>query len=165
MNEENRDLDAEAAHKSTNKAPGWSIFLLVALVAHQCEEWWGGPGFSAWAQATLGVDLTPARFLVINAIGLLLFTAGMIGAIRSARLAWLVVTISALLVLNGTIHVLATAAFATYSPGTLTGALLYLPLGGLALFSMFHSLPRPVYWRAVFAGIAIHALATLAALS
>jgi len=70
---------------------------------------------------------------------------------------------SALLFLNGALHLLATAAFATYSPGVVTGALLYLPLGGLALFYLSRLLPSPMFTRAVLAGIAVHAVVALAA--
>ena len=92
-----------------------------------------------------------------------LFTAGIFGAVRSPRFAWVVVAMSALLFLNGALHLLATVAFATYSPGTITGTLLYLPFGGFALFSMSQALPRPVFARAVVGGIVFHALISIAA--
>ena len=80
---------AARAHSGGNAAPRWSFFLPAVYVAHLCEEWWGAPGFSAWTRATLGAEVSPSRFLVINAVALLLFTLGIIGAVRSSRLAWL----------------------------------------------------------------------------
>jgi len=153
------------AHGGRDAAPRWALLLPVLFVAHLCEEFWGGPGFSAWARATLGAEVSPSRFLGINTVGLLLFTAGVIGAVRSRHLAWIAAAVSSLFLLNGVLHLLATVAFAAYSPGTITGALLYVPLGGLALLSMKRSLPGPVFGRAVLAGIAVHALATFAAFS
>jgi hypothetical protein len=137
--------------------------LVAAYIAHLCEEWWGGTGLPRWFHSTLGADVSPDRFLAINTVALPLFVAGMTGAISSSRLAWIAVALSALLLLNGVIHLLATAAFATYAPGTVTGTLLYLPLGGLVLSSMSRSLPGPVFRRAVIGGIAAHALVTLIA--
>lgn len=153
-----------AAHRDNGPAPRWALLLIAAYVAHLCEELWGGPGFSAWTRTTLGAEVSPSRFLVINGSALPLFTAGIIGAVSSRHLAWFAAALSSLFVLNGVVHLLATAAFATYSPGTITGALLYLPLGGFTLHRMARVLPRRVFTRAAFAGVAVHALATIAAL-
>lgn len=49
------------------------------------------------------------------------------------------------------------------SPGTVTGALVYLPLGGLVLRHMSHTLPGPVFSRAIAAGMVAHALVAIAA--
>lgn len=143
-------------------APRWMLLLPVALLAHQGEEWFGG--FPDWAQSTLGMELTPSRFLFINTVGFLFFTTGIIGAVRSPRLAWIAAAVSALLFLNGIVHLLATAAFSTYSPGVVTGTLISIPLGGYVLVSMFRTLPRPAFWGSVVAGAAVHAMATLSAI-
>lgn len=164
-----RDMDPKAgitqAPQSTKAAPGWTVLLLVAYAAHLCEEWWGGPGLPAWATATVGAELEPSRFLAINTIALPLFTAGIIGAVRSRHFAWVTAVLASLFFVNGILHLFATVVFATYSPGTLTGALLFLPLGGLALVSMSRSLPGLDFKWAVFAGIALHTLATFSALA
>lgn len=144
-------------------APRWAGLLLLAYAAHVCEEWWGGPGFSAWTHAVLGVEVSPSRFIAINAGGFSLFAAGIAAAIRSHRFGWIAAALAALLFLNGTLHLLATAGFATYSPGTVTGVLLYLPLGGLVLRHMSRVLPAPEFLRALMAGVAAHALMALAA--
>jgi len=151
------------AHGDDTTAPRWLLLLPAAYVAHLCEEWWGGPGFPAWTQATFGAEISPTRFLAINAIALPLFIAGTIGAVRNHRFALVAAAFSALFFVNGVVHLLASAAFGTYSPGTITGALLYLPLGGFALVSMSRLLPSPVFSRAVFAGIAAHALVSFVA--
>ena len=147
----------------TSTAPRWSVLLPLAYVAHLCEEWWGGPGFSAWTHAVLGAEVSPDRFILINAVALPLFVIGTVYAIRNNRFAWLAAALAALLVLNGALHLLATVGFATYSPGTVTGVLLYLPLGGLVLWHMSRRLPGPVFARAVLAGIVAHALVAVAA--
>lgn len=144
-------------------APRWAGLLLIAYAAHVCEEWWGGPGFSAWTHQVLGMEVSPSRFIAINAGGLLLFAVGIAAAIRSNRFGWIAAALAALLFLNGTLHLLATVGFATYSPGTVTGVLLYLPLGGLMLRRMSRVLPERVLLRSVMAGVVAHALVALAA--
>lgn len=144
-------------------APRWAALLLPAYVAHVCEEWWGGPGFSAWTRAVLGEEVSPSRFLAINGIAFLLFAVGIAAAIRNRRFGWIAAALAALLFLNGVLHLLATTAFATYSPGTVTGVLVYLPLGGLVLRHMSRSLPGPTFSQAVAAGIVAHALVALLA--
>jgi hypothetical protein len=142
---------------------GCTVLLPLAYVAHLCEEWWGGPGFSAWTHAVLGAEVSPERFILINAVALPVFAIGTVYATRSNRFAWFAAALAALLVLNGALHLLATVGFATYSPGTITGVLLYLPLGGLVLRHMSRKLSGQVFARAVLAGIVAHALIAVAA--
>jgi hypothetical protein len=144
-------------------APFWSLLLPVAYVLHLCEEWWGGPGFSAWASVTLGLEVSQERFLLINAVALPIFAAGSIAAVKIARLSWVAAAFASLLLLNGALHLLATLAFATYSPGTFTGAILYLPLAALLLLVMSRSLTRPAFIFAVSIGICVHVVVALAA--
>lgn len=139
------------------------MLLPLAYCAHLAEEWWGGPGFFAWAHAVLGAVVSPDRFILINAVAFSLFAVGTVQAIRDRRYAWFVVALSALMFLNGALHLLATVGFATYSPGTVTGTLLYLPLGGLLLRHMSRTLPGKVYAVAVLAGIGAHGLVAIAA--
>ena len=154
-----------ATHQTSRSsaAPRWSALLPLAYVAHLAEEWWGGPGFSAWAHAVLGAEVSPDRFILINAVAFPLFAVGTMCAIRSNRFGWFVAALSTLLFLNGALHLLATVGFATYSPGTVTGAFLYMPLGGLLLRHMSRSLPGQVFSRSVIAGIVAHVLVAVAA--
>ena len=146
-----------------NPVPRVSALLPPAYLAHLCEEWWGGPGFSAWTQATLGIGVSPDRFIAINAVALPLFTVCIIIALRNRRFAWFAAAFAALVTVNGLLHLLATAAFAAYSPGVMTGVVLYIPLGGFVLHSMSRSLPPAVFGWAICAGVALHALVAMVA--
>jgi hypothetical protein len=154
--------DAQAL-QSAGTAPRWSLLLALAYLVHLGEEWWGGPGFSAWTRSALGVEIGPARFLVINAIAWPLFTLAVVAAVRSARFCWAATSFAALVVLNGCLHLLATVGLGSYSPGTVSGVLLYLPLGGRVLLETSRRLARPVFARGVAIGIAVHALVALLA--
>jgi hypothetical protein len=139
------------------------MLLPLAFLLHVAEEWFGG--FPEWTALVIGDGLEPGRFLVINAVGLLLFTAGTVAAFRNPSMAWIVASLAALVGLNAALHALATIAFSRYSPGTVTGLLLYLPLSIVVLRSSATLLPRPHLVSAVVFGVLLHALVTLVALA
>ena len=144
-----------------HQVPRAALVLPFALALHVAEEWFGG--FPAWTAVIAGDSLEPERFLVINALGLLLFTAGAVAAFRDSGTAWIVVSLAALVGLNGVLHTLATAAFGRYSPGVVTGLLLYIPLSVVVLRFSATMLPKAHFARAVLLGILLHALVTLVA--
>ena len=87
-----------------------------------------------------------------------MMTVSIIAALRNRRAAWLAATFAAMITVNGLLHAIATAAFSTYSPGTITGLLVFVPLGSLTLFSMSRRLPRQQFVLAALGGVALHAL-------
>ena len=93
-------------------------------------------------------------FLVVVGIWM---TVSIIATLRDRRAAWLVATFAAMITLNGLLHAVATAAFSTYSPGTITGLLVFVPLGSVTLFSMSRRLPRRQFVLATLGGVAFHA--------
>ena len=96
----------ELGASEPSKAPRWILLLAPALALHVAEEWWGGPGLSAWAEEALGLTIPPESFLAINAVGVALLSAAIVGAVLSRRLAWLAVSVATLVVVNGAIHLL-----------------------------------------------------------
>jgi hypothetical protein len=137
------------------------MLLPIALLLHIAEEWYGG--FPQWTALIAGEGLEPERFLLISSLGFLLFSLGTLAAFQDPSVAWLVVVLAALVVLNAALHTLATVAFRAHSPGTVTGLVLYLPLGILVLRSSAAALPRTQFAGAVVLGLLLHAFATLAA--
>jgi hypothetical protein len=59
---------------------------------------------------------------------------------------------------------LATLGFGRYSPGAITGLLLYLPLSAIVLRSLASRLPHVVLVRAVLFGFVLHAVVVAFAL-
>jgi hypothetical protein len=103
---------------------------LAAACLHICEEFaWPG-GFRQWYLKYRDNAATVSRsFLaLVNVVLLLALTMGALGG-RSERGVALLLTISALLFSNGCWHIWASYKSHSYSPGTITGTLLYLPLG------------------------------------
>jgi hypothetical protein len=143
-------------------APRVALLLPLAYLAHLIEEWVGG--FPAWTGEVLGVEITAARFLLINALALPLFTVGTWLSLRKPQAAWFAAALAALVGLNGALHVLATFGFGRYSPGAITGLLLYLPLSAIVLRSLASRLPHVVLVRAVLFGFVLHAVVVAFAL-
>ena len=154
----------------TTRSPGTSpvapprvLLLPVALLVHQLEEWFGG--FPEWTQSVLPPGVSPERFVIINVIGFVLFGAGTLAARRAPSMTWFPTSFAALICLNGVLHLLATVVFGRYSPGVVTGLLLSVPAGTIVLRWAWTHLPRAQFTASVAAGVAIHALVSLVALS
>jgi len=137
------------------------ILLPVAFLVHLAEEWFGG--FLEWTPLALGYDISAARFMIINATAFVVFLIGAIAAIRSPKMAWFSVSLAALLGLNGILHALATAGFGLYSPGVVTGLLIYIPLSVIVLRLSASRLSAGAFRSAVVFGVVLHAIVPILA--
>jgi hypothetical protein len=61
---------------------------------------------------------------------------------------------------HGSAHLIASAITRSYSPGVISGALLWLPLGTVTLVRAFRAFPRGVWWGGIVLGLALHGLVT-----
>jgi hypothetical protein len=109
----------------------WLLWIpLMAACLHIFEEFvWPG-GFPRWYQKYRGnASSVNRRFLVIINAALLigLFEAALSGP-TSVGVIWLLI-FSAILFSNGCWHLWASCRSRSYSPGAISGTLLYLPLG------------------------------------
>ena len=151
----------ESLNDDPLSAPIAVILLPVAVAMHVAEEWFGG--FIDWASLVLDVNIGADRFLAINMIGLVLFVIGAASAYREPRAAWIGVSLAALVGLNAIVHTVLSVAVGAYSPGTITGLLLYVPLSIIIIRWAATYLSRLVVGGAILFGIGIHAVATLSA--
>lgn len=136
--------------------------MLLAYLVHFAEEWYGE--ITVWAQDSLGYDVSIERLLLLNSVALVLFATGTIASVRAAKVTWFTVSFATVLGLNGVLHALATIGLGQYSPGTITGLALYIPLSAWALKQSTSSLSGRVIRRSVVAGVLFHALVTLLAI-
>ncbi len=144
-----------------SSAPFAVILLPVAVAMHIAEEWFGG--MIDWASLFLDITLEANLFLTINMIGLVLFAIGAASAYREPRAAWIGVSLAALVGVNAIAHTVLSVAVGAYSPGTITGLLLYIPLVVIIFRWAATHLSRGVIGGAILFGIGIHAVATLSA--
>ena len=105
----------------------WLIPLCYLL--HLAEEYYFGGGFPNWFSGLFNVNLSYTDFIWINSIA---FTVVLIFAISSTVgnvKTTVMLALGTLFFINGLVHILSSLISWTYSPGTLTGLLLYVPLG------------------------------------
>jgi Protein of unknown function with HXXEE motif len=102
---------------------------LAAVILHICEEFVYPGGFAEWYRRyRANASRVTSRFLVIiNAVLLLACVdIGILGRTTTGVGYWL--TIMALLCSNGIWHLWASYKSHSYSPGVVTGVLIYVPL-------------------------------------
>ncbi|MDH5508292.1 MAG: HXXEE domain-containing protein [Anaerolineae bacterium] len=145
--------------------PRMALLLPIVLLLHQVEEWFGG--FPEWTSFVLGNGngVEPEQFLLVNAVGFVLFTFLTLAAFREPGMAWIVVSMAALLGLNGVLHAVASILVGRYSPGTLTGLLLSLPFCVIVLRSGLARMPKVQVFAAIVAAVVFHGGVTFFALA
>lgn len=135
----------------------WTLLFPLTYAVHIAEELWAGETFYRWVSRVAAVDLSREEFLAMNAIAMLVMIGGVIVAnLMTVRLP--IVALAAVTALNGTLHVFGTIVSGSYSPGVISGVLLWIPLGVYALRRTHGALPRAAFYAGVGLGFAAHAL-------
>lgn len=147
------------AHKHLLLRLGW-LFPVTYLI-HILEEWFGG--FVAWYARTVGAGLGEGAFLSLNVAALAGMTLGVVLAYKFGALRWLIVSFGAVTALNGAAHVAASLATLSYSPGVVSGALVWLPLGFVTVRAGRGALKRRSFVAGLVVGALMHAVVTLLA--
>ncbi|MCO6479159.1 MAG: HXXEE domain-containing protein [Phaeodactylibacter sp.] len=132
--------------------------LPAAYAIHLLEEYFAGVGFPVWLSAFLNADLSTSDFLIINGIAWPMMAAFAIAYTLGWKNNVALLALWTLLFTNGILHPLSCLASASYSPGTFSGLLLYLPLGYLAFRTIIPTLSDSQRNVGIIAGIFIHLL-------
>ena len=113
---------------------------------HMIEEFVYPGGFAAWDRRyrpAISTSITPRFHIVINGLLLLLcYNVGAMGGTPIGIAAWL--TVTALLFSNAIWHVVGAVKTRSYSPGMITGLLLYVPLTVYGYARLLQSGQSPV---------------------
>lgn len=133
----------------------------VCFSLHLMEEWFGG--FPEWMARVVGSELPRAAFIGINAFAMLALLMAVRATVATERNGWMGVAIATILFVNGIAHVLGSLVTRSYSPGLLTGIVLYLPIGQLTLIRAWLQSPRAMFARGVVTGLVVHALVVVVA--
>jgi hypothetical protein len=67
------------------------------------------------------------------------------------------IAVATIAAVNALAHLIGTLVTAHYSPGLISGIVLYVPLGSLTLLRAAHQARADVVRRGILAGVAIHA--------
>ena len=105
-------------------------WLFPAIYAvHILEELFAVGGFVAWADRALGIPMSMGEFVGWNALALALLCIGAVLVVRDARLRWIEIAVAVAVTGNAAAHLIASVATWSWSPGLVSGALLWGPLG------------------------------------
>jgi hypothetical protein len=137
------------------------LLLPVTFAAHVAEEYWGG--FPAWASAHTGLALTEPAFLSLNFLFFGVMAAGVVAALLVGPAQWLLIPLGTAVLINGIAHLAASIITWSYSPGVVTGVLLWVPLGLSIIRAARAVWPKPTVLAGVLTGVVLHVLVPLSA--
>jgi Protein of unknown function with HXXEE motif len=142
-------------HIASSPTGSWVWLFPLAYGLHIAEEY--AFHFPEYVANVSGRHMSNSQFLLLNAVFWLLMAATAAVVIARPSRAWLVVTLAAILGINAVAHLLGSIVTATYSPGTVTATLLYVPLVVYTLRRVLPHVSRGRAMQAVALGAAIHA--------
>ena len=140
----------------------WVWLFPATYLVHIAEEYFGG--FPSFAAGFTGFPVTNAAFLIANAIFWFLMVGAAAWAVRFESRAQLVVVLATIVTVNAVLHGAGALLTCRYSPGLISGALLWLPLGVLSLVRGTRVLVPSAFRTAVALAVGIHVLVPLVAL-
>lgn len=142
-------------------APAWLWLYPATYIAHIAEERWAGGGFAAWASRISSMHPTDAQILAWNIVGLCFMTLGIALARRSLKWRWVITAIAAIVVVNAVLHASASVDTHTYSPGLISGAALWIPLGAFTLWREWRNAKRSTFVKGLIGAVVFHIVVVL----
>jgi len=132
----------------------WWLFP-VTSVFHFADELFAAGGFYTWVARIGGTRISMIRFASASLLALMSITVAS-WALRKGRYDWLLFTLAATILTNAVTHVVGSLATHSYSPGTISGLILWLPLGAIILFHGSAQKPRAVWYLGLFLGTLVN---------
>ena len=155
-------MRAEAGtHRADQFTGGWAWLFPLSYLAHIAEEYWGG--FHVWIARFWGVESSDANFLAWNGGALVMMCVGVGLVLATKSYRWLLVSFGTVVLINAVAHALGSVATRSYSPGLVTGLLLYAPLGLFTLLRARRSVNARTLRAGLIVGVAMHAVVVLLA--
>ena len=128
----------------------------VTYLIHIAEEFWGGEGYLAYLFRLRGVEISPTRFFVLQGLGVVLVTAGVIISQQLHFPRFMLVLLGALVLSNGITHTVTAVLDGGYGPGLVSCVLIWIPLGLLTLIRLVGQPNTIQYVVAMLTGFAIN---------
>ena len=139
----------------------WPTLFLVTYLMHIAEEYYCGGGFPQYMLKYHHVELTEARFLTLQLIGVVAMILGLWLAAKLRFPQTMLVILASLVVKNATIHLIRSAANARYEPGLITGVALWMPLGLITIYLLRSEMSSLRLILAILTGLGISFLVEL----
>jgi len=133
----------------------WTWIFPVTYLVHIAEEYWGGEGYSSYLLRLRGITLSPTRFLMSQAVALVLMIIGIILAKYLKFPNQMIVILGSVVFINGVTHCVQTVAHGEYVPGLFTAILMWIPFGIATLLRFKGEMRTGSYWTSVALGMVI----------
>lgn len=146
---------------SEEKSRKWFWFFPITLPIHIAEEFWGGEGFLAWNARATGAVFSVTKFFTLVTVGFVLILTGVLLARRYPKMRWIISALATIFLINGFSHLIATVMHHQYSPGLISGLLLWIPFSSWILFVEHRRTTNRTFYGGVITGAAIHGVVTL----
>jgi hypothetical protein len=159
MTAERKDLARGVSRGEPRFFRIWAWLFPASYLLHIAEEYLGG--FPAFVSGFTGLPVSNAAFLAANAVLWLLMLTAVLWAGHTGRLPFVVVFLATIVTINAVSHAVGALLTQGYSPGMMSGAFLWLPLGLLSLLLGKPMLARSTFRSAVAVGVGIHLLVPL----
>ena len=144
-------------------SPNQIAWLLpVSIFFHQLEEYFGD--FPLWYSNLLNAQLSNQDFLVINGVGLFIFTVWALSYYFSKN-NLILAALGTLVFVNGWTHLLLSIFTYAYSPGTITSVVLFIPLGFIIFRKILPQLRMGEKIMAIAIGIIVLFVASMVAMT
>jgi hypothetical protein len=144
-----------------NFTGSWAWLFPLSYLIHIAEEYLGG--FPAWIARFWGVESSPSNFLSWNGGALVMMTVGVILVLKTKSYRWLLVSFGAVVLINGVVHAIASLVTLSYSPGLVSGLLLFVPLGASTLRRALGNMNRRTFRAGIIVGVLMHVMVVLLA--
>ena len=92
-----------------------------------------------------------------------MMTVGVALVLWTKSYRWLLVSFGTVVLINGAVHALASVVTVSYSPGLISGLLLYIPLGAITLGRARASVNRRTFRAGLIVGVLMHVVVVLLA--
>lgn len=142
----------------------WPLLFPLTYLIHIAEEYFAAEGFPEWSARYLNFRLTPERFLELNGIAWIAVCMASLIVLWRASARWVLVPLATVTAINGCAHAVASIATMSYSPGVISGVMLWIPLGVFTLRRGYQDLSSRLFWMGIGVGIVLHGVVTVLAL-
>jgi hypothetical protein len=129
----------------------WIWLYPATYLLHILEETFTGERFYNWIRRIVGRRVPARAFLVLNACFFALMIAA-VSILQAGGWGWLLPALGTITAVNGFGHFIGSLATRSYSPGLITGILMWLPLGIAGLTLSRSALSAEAWWLGVAAG-------------
>ncbi|MDT4896162.1 MAG: hypothetical protein QOH25_1239 [Acidobacteriota bacterium] len=147
--------------RADNFIGSWAWLFPVSYLVHIAEEYWGG--FPAWIARFWGVESSSSNFLSWNGVAWVMMTVGVLVMLKTKSYRWLLVSLGTVVLINGLVHAVASVLTLSYSPGLVSGLLLFVPLGSFTLRRARQNVNRRTLRLGLILGFLLHMVVVLLA--